>query len=1025
MSNIEIKPTSENFAKMTVRARAVDMLGRQQIAGIPSAVHELFKNAYDAFAQRVEVDVIRSHSIFLLRDDGYGMTKDDFTGRWLTIGTESKVGRLEATAPWLGPHGKIPRRVLGEKGIGRLAIAVIGPCALILTRAHRSDGLKDVVVALIHWGLFEIPGLDLNALSIPTRIVNGGGLPQQSDVEEMVGDLLSQVDQLKHLMSEQVLHTIKDDLNGMRFSPSAVYAGIDLQVGDQSKISPSLLEDGHGTHFFIKPYNNVLELDLEEEGSYPETRPSKLQTMLAGFSNTMFPNVAPPPIHASFRDHRGSGDVRDLIDEQAFLTPSDYNSADHLIEGAFDKYGQFTGTVQIYGQPPQPYTLSYPRNSDSPLRCGPFKVRFGYSQGWAHQSLLDSEQHALLSRKLSKFGGLYVYRDGIRVLPYGDIEHDFLRIEQRRTKAAKDWFFSFRRMFGAILIDVVNNGALQEKAGREGFQENVAFRQFRDVLESFLMTLAKDFFRKDAPLGEQYNHMRQQMDAQAEVLRKREKLQSSKKNKLQLAIEVFFSQVDAGRPKLDAETLRKEIDSRFDEMLQSADADEMGRALQSAESDLSRKIETIQRQYRISRPRGIALSKSNEADWVRHRMLRDEIELEIFGRVKSHLDARISELLRRRGEAIDRRLLLRQTFYAKKEIALTQVRDRERAARRGLEQAHEEVRAGIQESFSRFNLDVETALSDFERTNLSNFDDDAIVDLRTRIQSQIDRAASREAEFLGNLREQLETLTESVKAGYLPDDVSAALEGQNVTLREELDEAMYWAQIGMAIGVVQHEFDAVARQVKKGIRSLKPWADRNPALRELFLGLHSGFAHLEDYLRLFSALDRRLHRNKMTLLGSEIAGYLRNVFDDRFERHNVNFKCSGEFLSSEFYLVPSTIYPVLINLFENACYWLSIQGAEERLILLDSTSEGISVVNTGPGIEVRVAERIFEFGFSEKPNGRGMGLAIARRALKRDGLDLFLKNPGKHNNPEFLILIPNDINSSVGEVEKDEQDDFE
>ena len=32
------------------RARAVDMLGRQQIANLPTALSEMFKNAHDAYA---------------------------------------------------------------------------------------------------------------------------------------------------------------------------------------------------------------------------------------------------------------------------------------------------------------------------------------------------------------------------------------------------------------------------------------------------------------------------------------------------------------------------------------------------------------------------------------------------------------------------------------------------------------------------------------------------------------------------------------------------------------------------------------------------------------------------------------------------------------------------------------------------------------------------------------------------------------------------------------------------------------
>jgi DNA topoisomerase VI subunit B len=63
------------MAKFAVRARAVDMLGRQQIAGIPTAIHELFKNAHDAYATRVEVDYLRDLNRLVVRDNGLGMTE--------------------------------------------------------------------------------------------------------------------------------------------------------------------------------------------------------------------------------------------------------------------------------------------------------------------------------------------------------------------------------------------------------------------------------------------------------------------------------------------------------------------------------------------------------------------------------------------------------------------------------------------------------------------------------------------------------------------------------------------------------------------------------------------------------------------------------------------------------------------------------------------------------------------------------------------------------------------------------------
>ena len=67
------------------------MLGRQQIANVSTAISELFKNAYDAYADHVEVDLFRSDMLLVIRDDGCGMTLKDFQNKWLVIGTESKL----------------------------------------------------------------------------------------------------------------------------------------------------------------------------------------------------------------------------------------------------------------------------------------------------------------------------------------------------------------------------------------------------------------------------------------------------------------------------------------------------------------------------------------------------------------------------------------------------------------------------------------------------------------------------------------------------------------------------------------------------------------------------------------------------------------------------------------------------------------------------------------------------------------------------------------------------------------------
>src|SRR5215218_10051661 len=161
------------MAKFKTRARALDMLGRQQIVGIPTAISELFKNAHDAYAKSVQVDYFRDQDIFVLRDSGVGMTEEEFLNRWLAIGTESKLGSKKTGTPLPPkPKGMEARPMLGEKGIGRLAIGAIGPQVLILTRANRKEKsedtkaprIHDTVVAFVNWRIFENPGINLEEI---------------------------------------------------------------------------------------------------------------------------------------------------------------------------------------------------------------------------------------------------------------------------------------------------------------------------------------------------------------------------------------------------------------------------------------------------------------------------------------------------------------------------------------------------------------------------------------------------------------------------------------------------------------------------------------------------------------------------------------------------------------------------------------------------------------------------------------------------------------------------------------------
>ena len=480
------------MATFKTRARTLDMLGRQQIAGIPTAISELFKNAHDAYADRVEIDYYRSDSLFVLRDDGFGMSREEFTQRWLTIGTESKLnaGGLE---PLRHNPGTQERPMLGEKGIGRLAISTIGPQVLVLTRARRGNSLSDLTAAFVNWTLFECPGIDLEDIQVPIRTFPGGELPSSEDVLQMVSAFAKNNEHLKAKIGQQFYDRLCRELREFQVDPQ----DIDSYLGD-----PTLRGTGSGTHFIILPTSDLLPADIDGEPQDEKATP--LTKALLGFTNTMTPGHSPPVIRTAFRDHKSEDLVDDLIAEGEFFTPDEFENADHQVKGHFDRYGQFWGDVLIYGEVFKDHVIAWRGAGGSPTACGPFSINFAAVEGLATHSTLPREDHVRMARKMEKIGGLYIYRDGVRMLPYGDTEYDWLDIEFNRTKSAYYYYFSHRKMFGAIQIDSLNNRQLNEKAGREGFRENKAYRQLKGILKHFIVQVAADFFRQEGVHSERF-----------------------------------------------------------------------------------------------------------------------------------------------------------------------------------------------------------------------------------------------------------------------------------------------------------------------------------------------------------------------------------------------------------------------------------------------------------------------------------------------------------------------------------------
>ena len=975
-------------------ARTLDMLGRQQIAGIPTAISELFKNAHDAYADRVEIDYYRSDGLFVLRDDGIGMTEAEFTERWLTIGTDSKVDPRKRS----GLHhasGRPRRPILGEKGIGRLAIATIGPQVLVLTRAKRNGTLSDLTAAFINWSIFACPGIDLDDIRIPIRSFRGGELPTGEEVAEMVADFRNGIGRLRARIDRKYYERIELELDRFKVDPQAI---------DGYLRAPTLRTSGSGTHFILLPASDLLAEDIDGEDDID--KPSPLMKALLGFANTLSMDEREPVIRTAFRDHKSDLICDHLITDREFFTRDEFRNADHQVIGRFDEYGQFTGRVALYGDMIDDHVIPWRNPDGRPTACGPFDISFAAIEGDAKHSTLPPEEHALIVRKTNRLGGLYIYRDGIRILPYGDTDYDWLEIEFRRTKSAHYYYFSHRKMFGVVEIDSEHNAGLHEKAGREGFRENKAYRQLRNILRNFFVQMAADFFRKEGPHSDRFETRKADLEKTEMDRRRRERLVSVKRRRMMDDLGTFFARVERGEPEDRALRLSQNVEDQLRNALRMEDPQQAAQEIIRIERSAAADLRDLESRYRVARPK-VALTKALQREWRAYTAASAELETNVFRGTRESIEDLISDEAEKARLELDHRLRMETTLNELAEHARKETRHRGAEARRKADSMAHDVREAATACIREVESALRSVVADFQRTELSSFENDEFRRMRERWESNIREVWEKRSTLLESIRSQLEAIDLSGAASTLEDQL-VAVEQRNVLLEEEAAVDLQLAQLGMAVEIINHEFRATVGSLRNNLRGLKAWADVNPGLKGLYRNIRASFDHLDGYLTLFTPLHRRLYRKEVEILGSEIYTFLKDLFNERLARHNVRMSRTDAFSESVTIGYPSSFYPVFVNLVDNAIFWLSQRNPTvERTIELDAAQGAFMINDSGPGIPRRDREAIFEYGFTRKPGGRGMGLSISRETLRRVGYDLTLAEPTADDGATFLISPDN------------------
>lgn len=112
-------------------------LGRNLYRNFITVLGEAISNSWDADAENVWIYIDKENNNFVIKDDGIGMTADDFQDKFLTVGySKRKDGNM------LSQRG---RPYIGAKGIGKLALLSCAGRVNIISKTTDTDYIGGVI----------------------------------------------------------------------------------------------------------------------------------------------------------------------------------------------------------------------------------------------------------------------------------------------------------------------------------------------------------------------------------------------------------------------------------------------------------------------------------------------------------------------------------------------------------------------------------------------------------------------------------------------------------------------------------------------------------------------------------------------------------------------------------------------------------------------------------------------------------------------------------------------------------------
>lgn len=957
------------------RARTIEHLGKGQIADCPTAVSELWKNAYDAYARDVALFTVDAdYPCGALIDNGCGMSPEQIIDNWLIVGTESKSKKKALSDE--DRFGIPVRQTQGEKGIGRLSAAFLANVTFLVTK--KLDG--SFTSLLVDWRLFENPYLSFEDISIPflefdtideitiafdllkEELIKNVKFEDENSIKKRAWERFSE-DELEDSNSKNVLTTQKKILNFCKNS-----------VLDERTIAPwrEILnkvseEDGgqHGTALFLLDLRRDLKLLINQENLGTQNHEviasqRDLIDTLRGFTN---PYVEKDQNFSyEIFTIKKSNFVKSILNEQDVFGITHFPSLEHIVDGEFDEKGWFKGKVKAFGQ--DKGTINIPPNiSINPKSgVGGFKFHIGTYESTKDMSSLGDDDVDKLDVMAKKYAGLLVFRDNLRVLPYGRVDNDFFEIEERRSNHAGKYFWSNRRIFGYVGITHNTNKELKDKSGREGFIRNQASRELKILVSDLLIEVADRFFGSES-------EERQEL---LQIVKKQRELRKDAHTKARKSSQKSFKEaLKIQSPRLDvsldqAKALKKSLEN-----VDKLSADE----LQDFDQQVS-KLEATRTEIKTpTKPPKLGVY---EERFREYRDKYNEFSAYVI-QLKTVINKMESELNKLAPQQTAKKLFDKNqaVLNSKLNKYLSAIEDK-------VDVIHSIWKKDISEDRSSY---YSHAINIVESVEDSSQLENALNNLDIIYLELVETYTFKYDAILKTL--------EKISEGINLDSAFSIAEEERSDIEEKMRTINAVAQLGISVEILSHELEEIDSLVTRGLNSLPSDVKQHPGF-QLAYNSHKA---LTSQIRFLSPLKISGYQARQTITGKNIEAHINQFYGDRFERQRINFEVTEAFRSLKINDLPSRIYPVFINLINNAMYWVSL--VEDRKIKIDLIDDLVVIANSGPKVDEDDVQRLFDLFYTKRANGRGVGLYLCRENLAVAHHKIWYAE--QHNDDPFIF----------------------